>query len=116
MAALGREDVRKPVFGFVTSGSRPLLRDYTWSEWKDPFASVGRNGGGRIAVEAADAIAALNPYTNSSLVIEAQMGQLKRKGEIKYALCVFDAQAPTATATGSCYLLYRSPFWRQDEF
>ena len=50
MAALGREDVRKPVFGFVTSGSRPLLRDYTWSEWKDPFASVGRNGGGRIAV------------------------------------------------------------------
>jgi len=76
VAALGREDVRKPVFGFVTSGSRPLLRDYTWSEWKDPFASVGRNGGGRIAVEAADAIAALNQYTNSSLVIEAQMGQL----------------------------------------
>ena len=88
MAALGREDVRKPVFGFVTSGSRPLLRDYTWSEWKDPFASVGRNGGGRIAVEAADAIAALNQYTNSSLVIETQMGQLEKKGDKICIICI----------------------------
>ena len=90
MAALGREDVRKPVFGFVTSGSRPLLRDYMWSEWKDPFASVGRNGDGRIAAEAAaDAIAALNQcrHTNSSIVIGAQMGQLKKRGDKICIIC-----------------------------
>ena len=51
VAALGQEDVRKPVVG-LTSNLR--LRDYTWSEWKDPFASVGRNDDGTVPMYRAE--------------------------------------------------------------